>query len=680
MRPHLRSFVAAALVTAAAVVPSVVSASPTGGALPPVLINVHPVAGEYGIPDDATMVAATVTAIRPADRGWIKVYPCDQDEPTTANLNYEAEQVINNLVLSRIADDGTICVATFAIADYVIDLAGYVPAGSDIIPYVTPLRVLNTRKDGGPSPLADGTTTVLDLGSTDPTGNQLSIFNLTAVSRDTFGHVTVYPCDEEPGATSSVNFSPGRAVANLVVTRLGADGTVCFRNKNEVGLIVDLAAFGTDGITTLPTPKRILNTRNTPGLVPAGTTTVDPDLPTGATAAIYNLTVVGATAPGHATAYSCDQPPKASNVNYPAAVAAGAASITELDPTGHFCVYTLTPAELIIDLIGYTTGTADYVPLTPVRLHDTRKNWAATCTTVEFASWDEEMQLIDLDPESGIAFDYWSLGSDSAPNRFATPPQTFRDECGAVYFYVTTGFGGGAAPGLHRFSRPSPTAPVRHDVLAPAIDSVNFPIIGLTKLGGSGIILGYSSNGATWDLLTGEQINEAIDGFVSDDDDLQAALYLPPLTMSENGSVIVSAYPTDSGQAITVWDWYSETLDGVILLDAQPRWFTVSPDGKYVAVWPKEQLAAGSVVVYSRFGDEVDRFAVPLRPCPPPVNPGDPACPPPTSADVRWIGNGELAIIERGRDVYRRPMFGDPVLVNSATTFWCQLRLGCTDW
>ena len=42
------------------------------------------------------------------------------------------------------------------------------------------------------------------------------------------------------------------------------------------------------------------------------------DVPDDATAAVYNLTSVDATAPGYATSYPCDAPvrPEASNLNY----------------------------------------------------------------------------------------------------------------------------------------------------------------------------------------------------------------------------------------------------------------------------------------------------------------------------------------------------------------------------
>ena len=175
------------------------SAGPSGGALPPVLIEVLQVGGEHGVPADAAMVAATVTAIDPAENGWIKAFPCDTEPPDTANLNYAAAQIANNLVLARLAADGTLCIATRALTDYVVDLAGYVPAGSSITPLPSPVRALDTRNGTGgsnPSPVPDGGTVELQLGGDHgiPTEATLAVFNLTAVGVENaiFKQGTVY--------------------------------------------------------------------------------------------------------------------------------------------------------------------------------------------------------------------------------------------------------------------------------------------------------------------------------------------------------------------------------------------------------------------------------------------------------------------------------------------------------
>lgn len=369
--------VGAIAIGASAVVDSA-GAEPSTGALPPDVVDVVSIAGRFGVPADASMVAATVTAIDPGAAGWIKAYPCDAGEPDTANLNYVAGEIANNLVLARLSPAGKLCIATRSISDYVIDLAGFVPAGSDLAALDTPTRVLDTRSSSGnPSPLPDGTTLTLQLGGKHgiPEEAGIAVFNLTAVGGPNAGRVTAHPCDEAPGTTSSVNFPADRNVPNLVVSRLAADGTVCFLNKNEVDIVVDVAAYASDGITTLPTPVRIADTRDDAGLLAAGTTTVvDPELPDDARAAVFNLASVSAPSRGFAVAHPCDeQRPTASNLNYLGAGAASAGAFTKLAVDGTFCLYNRTETELIVDLVGYTSDASVYTPLTPLRIKDTRR-------------------------------------------------------------------------------------------------------------------------------------------------------------------------------------------------------------------------------------------------------------------------------------------------------------------
>ncbi len=79
----------------------VASAGPSGGALPPVLVQAVRVAGQFGVPEDAVMVAVNVTAVGATANGYLTVYSCDEDPPATSNVNYVADQAIPNLVLSR---------------------------------------------------------------------------------------------------------------------------------------------------------------------------------------------------------------------------------------------------------------------------------------------------------------------------------------------------------------------------------------------------------------------------------------------------------------------------------------------------------------------------------------------------------------------------------------------------
>ena len=91
------------------------------------------------------------------------------------------------------------------------------------------------------------------------------------------------------------------------------------------------------------------------------------DVPDDATAAVYNLTSDGATGPGYATSFPCDvAQPLVSNLNFRAGRPAANATITGLAADGTVCVFNSASTHLIVDLIGYTRGTAHYVPVTPV--------------------------------------------------------------------------------------------------------------------------------------------------------------------------------------------------------------------------------------------------------------------------------------------------------------------------
>ena len=159
MTRHSRKRVALSLLIGlCAVAPATVAvAAPTPGAVHPLVIESVVVAGAYGVPADAAMVAVNVTVVNPAQPGYVTVDACDTIRRDTSNVNYLTDQVVPNLVLSRISPDGTICVATLALTDVIVDVVGYVPSGSAITALPTPVRALDTRAPGGPtSPVAGG--------------------------------------------------------------------------------------------------------------------------------------------------------------------------------------------------------------------------------------------------------------------------------------------------------------------------------------------------------------------------------------------------------------------------------------------------------------------------------------------------------------------------------------------
>jgi hypothetical protein len=105
--------------------------------------------------------------------------------------------------------------------------------------------------------------------------------------------------------------------------------------------------------------------------------------PVGATSALVNITLTGASASGYVAAESCDGNiagvRKWSNVNIEVGATTSNLATVPLDAWGRFCVYNSSSMHIIVDVQGFflpsrlagNTG-SKYTPLTPARVLDTR--------------------------------------------------------------------------------------------------------------------------------------------------------------------------------------------------------------------------------------------------------------------------------------------------------------------
>lgn len=381
--------VATAVIATAIGVAGPVAAVPSDGAIAPQLVLEIPIAGQHGVPTTAAAVAINLTVASPGGVGYATAYPCNTTPPVVSNVNYVADIDVPATALVKLSTAGHICVVTSAATDVIVDLVGYVPAGSPLVALDPPTRTLDTRNAiGAPrAQLPAGTTFTLPVAGTGgiPASAGLAAITFTAVGATTTGYLTVYPCDQPRPDTSTLNFIPGRITPNLTVTRLSATGTVCAYTTATIDLLADLTASAPEsatGLTMLTSPIRAVDTRNAIGgatapLTPTrrafhltGATT---GVPAGATAVLANVTATRASAAGYVTIAPCSAgTPNVSHLNYtPSTDIANAALIT-VDPNGTTCALASTPVDLVIDVTGYTTGTATYTPLTPTRISDSR--------------------------------------------------------------------------------------------------------------------------------------------------------------------------------------------------------------------------------------------------------------------------------------------------------------------
>jgi hypothetical protein len=215
-------------------------------------VTAIPIAGRAGVPDGANAVALNITTANPDRAGYLTAFPCDASQPLASNLNYAAGATVPGLVITRLDDDGRVCVFTFAAADVIVDVSGTLPAPT-FTPLATPQRALDTRPgertaDGqfqgeGAQPAA-ATLQIPIAGRVGvPAEASAVVLNVTAINPVAGGYVTVHPRGTKRPNASNLNSSPQTVVANSVVARVGAGGEVCVFNYAAQHLVVDVAGW-----------------------------------------------------------------------------------------------------------------------------------------------------------------------------------------------------------------------------------------------------------------------------------------------------------------------------------------------------------------------------------------------------------------------------------------------------
>ena len=266
---------------------------------------------------------------------------------------------------------------------------------------LSPTRILDTRTNGetlGPGASLNLTVT----GGTVPSDATAVALNVTVTDTTAASYLSVYPSGGSRPVVSNLNWVAGETVPNLVIVPVGAGGQVTFYNHSgQTNVLVDLEGYfapetsGSAAGSYVPlVPARITDTRAGSGFPNAGSTLVAGGslnvqvtgaggVPTtGVTAVLMNLTVTDTTASSFLTAYPTGGAlPTASNLNWVAGQTVANRVVVPVSSSGQITLYNHAgQTDVIVDVDGYfingTTApvTASlYVPITPVRVLDTRQ-------------------------------------------------------------------------------------------------------------------------------------------------------------------------------------------------------------------------------------------------------------------------------------------------------------------
>jgi len=322
-----------------------------------------------------------------------------------------------------------------------------VPAGAAAYHPVDPMRLLDTRTDGGGTPAARSTRTIsLRDRPGIPSDAVAAAVTIVAAGSLAPGFVTAWGDGERP-TTSALNIdAAGQTRANFAIVPIASDGTIHVYTHGGGDLVIDLtgvfspASSAADGRFVGIGPERLLDTRLTGTPLAAGeerTVDVTPaGVPVGAEAAVVSFTAVGpagwfaAWAPGHAWPGT-----SVVNVSTPGAPATATAIVPIED--GRMLVTSLHGGDVVIDVAGYMTGPdapsdADglFVPMTPTRVYDSRDAEVSGRPLVGGTTITRRM--LDRDDAGALAMSITAVETASAGFLTVYPGRTMRPNTATV--------------------------------------------------------------------------------------------------------------------------------------------------------------------------------------------------------------------------------------------------------
>ena len=322
--------------------------------------------------------------------------------------------ILDGPVLHTYPHPGTYTVTVTAFDnhdDEVVSTVKFSTAGSDFVPY-GPTRLLDTRigLGGTANQLADDGSIKLKIAGNGsiPAGVTAVDLNLTVVGATGNGYIQADTGSNS--GTSNLNYRAGAIYSNSVVATVASDGTITLANFGvntsvKPELIADVSGYFTpvsaSGYVEVSN-KRLLDTRagvgGSKGKLAAGHHDVlqiagaDSQLPaSGITAVELNLTETDTSGSGFLVAYPDGASvPNASDLDWQGGATKAAGAVVPVGADGSIDIYNGSSdgggADVLADVTGYFTessGAAQYVPVAPARVLDTRKQSALAANTAD---------------------------------------------------------------------------------------------------------------------------------------------------------------------------------------------------------------------------------------------------------------------------------------------------------
>jgi hypothetical protein len=195
-----------------------------------------------------------VTAVNPTGNGYVTVWPAGQARPLASSLNTQPGQTRPNLVVAKVGDGGKLSLFTYGdgngTVDLVADIVGFFGTGGGNVVGTDPARLFDSRtgQNTAKGPFGPAETRNIQVTGQAgvPAGATAVVLNVTVTDPNYTGFVTVWPTGDPMPVASTLNYTFGQTVPNLVILKLGAGGQVSLYNSaGAANLLADVVGYVT---------------------------------------------------------------------------------------------------------------------------------------------------------------------------------------------------------------------------------------------------------------------------------------------------------------------------------------------------------------------------------------------------------------------------------------------------
>jgi hypothetical protein len=312
------------------------------------------------LPTGTKAVALGVTGSNSSANGFLTLYRCGDQRPSTSNLNVQSGVVRAAQALVPLDDAGRLCAWSSVGLDLSLMIQGVFRTGEGggLTP-IAPLRAADTRS-------ADRS---LDVRVPVPHSDAVAV-SLTIIGGNTGGAASLFPCDASIPTIAHLPYRGGDVLAVSAFVPVSGADTICVHVDTDNGsrltadaphIIVDVTGtVGEAGLGFVPVPAtRLLDTRDGTGgwrgRPARGQTLSLPAAPGTAGAVSGTVTMVQPLGGGHVRGHACNASlPPTSAVNARRLLAAANTLTTAVSPgTGMLCLWSSAHAHIVFDVVGW---------------------------------------------------------------------------------------------------------------------------------------------------------------------------------------------------------------------------------------------------------------------------------------------------------------------------------------